>query len=668
MLAFMALTSVLVGSTVGVTPEDLAPSTSLIVPSAGYVRTVIVFVRFADDTGEASGVHTGLGAWRSPNRLPDFAPRLLSATPVPPFKEQTLTDYFYQQSQGRFVLYGDAYPEVVTVQSESEYVPDLPGCLDLHRLTGDVLHAVNSDPNFDLAKYDADEDGFLDYVYIIVRKVESANFFHGAAGYSQLRYTSPRAEFGQSRSDLKRVRTASGSYVRFDAPGHVLPELDLVRTMAHELGHNLWADLSTEHHRPLIDPDGVPASEPHKIGYALMVGALNDRAEQALDVRGDYTIAAFERESMNGGWIECNLLEESRSDILINDLYTGQAENCYKLIVPNRAGADRTIYLSNRQRIGFFDRLHRDDSIPSYTGGLRTTGLLVTATQTAPFYPGVRFAVVAADNTLALNDSAYSYQGDLFSPSTSVQLTPWTRPNIAAFTSFPDNLRIAESHFQAIDRIRETGGPNGAMTFDYVRDFRTRPVIREDSWMGRETDGHTFTADVAVTDSATLTIESNVKIASSLTIGAGSTVVVTGSLALTRSSLLRMMAGSCLRGPGYLMVEGSIQIDRLADLRFPIVSGTGPGFADTPRWELHENYPNPFSSTTTIRYSLARSSQVHLSVTDLLGRTVRVLVSGRQPAGAFSVVLDGSRMPSGLYLLRLIADNFEQARPLTVAR
>jgi M6 family metalloprotease-like protein len=666
--AFMAATAVVVTLISGVTPPCPASSKSVPVPSSGHVHAVVVFVRFADDTVEAAGSSSRARAWRSPDRLPDFAHRLLSSTPVPPFREETLTDYFYRQSRGRLVLYGDAYPMVVTVRSQSEYVPDVPGCLDLHRLTGDVLHAVNGDPGFDLAKYDADEDGFLDYVYLVVRGMEAANFLNGAAGYSQLRYTSPRAEFGRSEENLKRVRTNSGSYVRYDAPGHMLPELDLIRTMAHELGHNLWPELSTEHHRPLINPNGVPEGESHKIGYALMVGALSGQAEQASDVRGDYTIAAFERELVDDGWIECHRLEETRSDILITDLYTGRADNCYKLVVPEGTRANRTVYLSNRQRVGFFDRLRSDNGIPPHTGGLHTTGLLVMAVQKEPMFPGSRFAVVAADNTLAINDSSYTYQGDLFGPSTRVQLSPWTRPNSAAFTFFPENLRITDAHFQAIDRIRETGGPGGEMAFDYIRDFRTRPVIRENSWMGRETDGYTFTADVVVTNGATLTVETDVQIASSLTIEEGSTVFVGGTLVLTESSLLRMMAGSSLRGRGHLVVDGSMQIDPLAELRFPVAVEIGPSSAGAPRWELDHPYPNPFSSTTTIRYSLARPSTVQLSVTDLLGRTVRVLVSGHQPAGAFTEVLDGSRMPCGLYLLRLSADDVQEARSLTIAR
>lgn len=65
------------------------------------------------------------------------------------------------------------------------------------------------------------------------------------------------------------------------------------------------------------------------------------------------------------------------------------------------------------------------------------------------------------------------------------------------------------------------------------------------------------------------------------------------------------------------------------------------------------NYPNPFNPTTVIGYQLPASSVVRLSVYDLLGREVAVLVNGVMQAGSHQVTFDGQNLASGIYLYRL---------------
>jgi hypothetical protein len=73
---------------------------------------------------------------------------------------------------------------------------------------------------------------------------------------------------------------------------------------------------------------------------------------------------------------------------------------------------------------------------------------------------------------------------------------------------------------------------------------------------------------------------------------------------------------------------------------------------------LGQNYPNPFSSMTTLNYSIDRSSDVQLDVIDITGKSVASLVNGHVSPGKYSVTLDVSNMhlADGIYLCRLQCD------------
>ncbi len=83
---------------------------------------------------------------------------------------------------------------------------------------------------------------------------------------------------------------------------------------------------------------------------------------------------------------------------------------------------------------------------------------------------------------------------------------------------------------------------------------------------------------------------------------------------------------------------------------------------------LTQNYPNPFTGTTTIQYALDQPGQVRLEVFDVEGRRVASLADGTQPAGQHRVAFDGSQLPSGTYLYRLVSPNGIQSRKMTVLR
>jgi hypothetical protein len=80
--------------------------------------------------------------------------------------------------------------------------------------------------------------------------------------------------------------------------------------------------------------------------------------------------------------------------------------------------------------------------------------------------------------------------------------------------------------------------------------------------------------------------------------------------------------------------------------------------AAPPTGSLHiDSYPNPFNPSTTVRYSVDRTTPVTLQVFDPLGRSVAMLDQGTTAAGTHSFqFLPSAAMSSGLYFCRLNTD------------
>ncbi len=68
---------------------------------------------------------------------------------------------------------------------------------------------------------------------------------------------------------------------------------------------------------------------------------------------------------------------------------------------------------------------------------------------------------------------------------------------------------------------------------------------------------------------------------------------------------------------------------------------------------LHQNVPNPFNPSTTIKYQLPKTDFIELTVYDISGRKIQTLVSKLQEAGQHSVVFKAGQLANGVYLYHL---------------
>lgn len=75
------------------------------------------------------------------------------------------------------------------------------------------------------------------------------------------------------------------------------------------------------------------------------------------------------------------------------------------------------------------------------------------------------------------------------------------------------------------------------------------------------------------------------------------------------------------------------------------------------KFELYNNYPNPFNPTTTIRFALPLEGPVKLSVYDVLGRKVADLIDENLQADFHEITWNARNLASGVYIYRLVTQD-----------
>ncbi len=99
--------------------------------------------------------------------------------------------------------------------------------------------------------------------------------------------------------------------------------------------------------------------------------------------------------------------------------------------------------------------------------------------------------------------------------------------------------------------------------------------------------------------------------------------------------------------------SGTLPSSAPSNAALPPAYGVGLGSPDLVGKELMmDNYPNPFTDRTTIRYQLSEAEDIHLAVYNNAGQLVATLVNARQEAGLYTVEFDASGLQPGLYFAK----------------
>ncbi len=481
------------------------------------------------------------------------------------------------------------WPRNAVTGEPEVYVTQLPGADYLNEnpdgtqrpggygyVTREVLNALTADPRFDIGRYDADGDDFLDHLVMLFHYTPAGGGWSnldgsprndgntrgapdedGHLGADSLYYWSPE------RQDTVFVSwTSSGQ--QFDGNGGPARA-----GLAHEYVHDLAAmghtAMITSNDVPLVnlrhgmeDPDGQGC------GYNRMCGGESGGYDPAAG-----TMAASELRRLR--WVAPTTLDPAGGDRLGRTLRSLYRHGDVYLVPLREGSAADTLSLENRQRSNFYDRTKVDDTrtldLGTILSGLGTTGLLATLSVGDPSGGAdlYRYDILLGDNefdqvgrcdgTNSVCGGFDAFTGDMYGPATKRQLTPWTRPNVSGYTDYDTAPAGFIPNWFAVDNIRYASGPDSTILFDFYADFRLAPtvVIRADSWMGAETSGTTFPTLVRVRDGAKLTVEAN----TALTFAAGLTVDYGSRLVVEQGATLRFGPGTKLTGNGLVEIQGT---------------------------------------------------------------------------------------------------------------
>ena len=123
----------------------------------------------------------------------------------------------------------------------------------------------------------------------------------------------------------------------------------------------------------------------------------------------------------------------------------------------------------------------------------------------------------------------------------------------------------------------------------------------------------------------------------------------------------------CLGTESAFEATSTLFVDRIT-LTFSQITGIEDPRNGPAGYLLDQNYPNPFNPETVIEYSLPIAQYVVLTVFDIAGRELAVLVDSHADAGSHRITFNGKGVASGVYVYRIVAGEFTAARRFVLMR
>ena len=86
------------------------------------------------------------------------------------------------------------------------------------------------------------------------------------------------------------------------------------------------------------------------------------------------------------------------------------------------------------------------------------------------------------------------------------------------------------------------------------------------------------------------------------------------------------------------------------------------------KYELYQNFPNPFNPSTIIKFALPEVSNVSVVIFNLLGQKVQTLFDGSLEAGYHQIIFNADNLSSGVYIYRIQASHYSSVKKLMLLK
>ena len=85
-------------------------------------------------------------------------------------------------------------------------------------------------------------------------------------------------------------------------------------------------------------------------------------------------------------------------------------------------------------------------------------------------------------------------------------------------------------------------------------------------------------------------------------------------------------------------------------------------------YSLSQNYPNPFNPSTKINYSIKEEGNVNITLYNIYGKEVAVILNENRTAGFYNLQFNSSGLSSGVYFYKIISGNFTDTKRMTLVK
>ncbi len=124
---------------------------------------------------------------------------------------------------------------------------------------------------------------------------------------------------------------------------------------------------------------------------------------------------------------------------------------------------------------------------------------------------------------------------------------------------------------------------------------------------------------------------------------------------------------------GFAVVEYPLTSAWVNGVWYPTKVADPPEDKVPEKFHLYPNYPNPFNTSTVIRYDLPQANIITLEIYNLLGQKVKTLVNSFQSSGQHQILWDGredkgKQLSSNLYICRLQVGNVIKFQKLVLQK